>query len=85
MDNGKEVIFFTGDNRIMAADVNESASSLSPGKPFVIFKPGNTTVSQLYDINKTGTEVLAAIPNGQTIQPPITLVANWKKEVEEKK
>jgi len=85
MDNGKEVIFFTGDNRILGVNVNESASSLSPGKPFVIFKPGNTTVSRLYDINKTGTEVLAAIPNGQTIQPPITLVANWQKEVENKK
>jgi hypothetical protein len=85
MDNGKKIFFFTPDNKIMAVDINESGNSLSPGKPSQIFKPGNNNISRIYAIDKTGTKIVATVPNGQSIQPPVTLVSNWQKEVEGKK
>ena len=85
MDNGKRLYFLESDNKIMGVDVNESGSSLSPSKPYVIFKPSNRNISQLYDINDNGTEIIASIPNGQTIQPPITLIENWQVGLEGKK
>ncbi|MGA8265520.1 MAG: protein kinase [Ignavibacteriaceae bacterium] len=85
MDNGKKIFFFTPDNKIMAVDINESGNSLSPGKPYEIFKPGNNNISRIYAIDKTGTKIIATVPNGQSIQPPVTLVANWQKELEGKK
>jgi serine/threonine protein kinase len=85
MDNGKKIFFFTPDNKIMAVDINESGNSLSPGKPYEIFKPGNNNISRIYAIDKTGTKIIATVPNGQIIQPPVTLVTNWQKEVKGKK
>ena len=85
MDNGKKIFFFTPDNKIMAVDINESGNSLSPGKPSQIFKPGNNNISRIYAIDKTGTKIVATVPNGQSIQPPVTLVSNWQMEVEGKK
>jgi serine/threonine protein kinase len=85
MNNGKSVYFYTTDHKILAVDVYESGSSLSPGQPYVIFKPGNMNISRLQNINRTGTEIIARIPNGQSVQPPITLVANWQEELEGKK
>jgi Tol biopolymer transport system component len=85
MDNGKKIYFITSSNKIMAVDVNEKGSSLSPGSPYLVFNPGNNPISRIYDIDHTGTKIVASVPNGQSIQPPITLVANWKKEVKGKK
>ncbi len=82
MNNGRSIYFVTPDNKIMGVDVNENGSSISPGKPYVVFTPGNTKILKLFDINKTGTEVTATIPNGQNAQPSITLIDNWQKEVE---
>lgn len=82
MNNGKSVYFITPDKKIMGVDINETGSSISLGKPYVVFTPGNLNILKLYDINKTGTEITASIPNGQSSQPSITLVANWQKEVE---
>jgi len=85
MNNGKSIYFFTRDNKIMGVNVNENGSSLSPGKPYLVFKPGNTKVLQVFDINKEGTEITATIPNGKNTQAAITLIENWQKEVEGKK
>jgi len=82
MNNGKSIYFVTPDKKIMGVDINETGSSISPGKPYAVFTPGNLNILKLYDINKTGTEITASIPNGQSSQPSITLVDNWKKEVE---
>jgi Tol biopolymer transport system component len=84
MDNGKKIYFLTSGNKIMAVDVNEKGTSLFPGSPYLIFNPGNNPISRIYDIDHTGTKIVAAVPNGQSIQPPITLVANWQKEIKEK-
>ncbi len=51
----------------------------------IIFKPGNNNISRIYAIDKTGTKIIATVPNGQIIQPPVTLVSNWQKELEGKK
>ena len=85
MNNGKNVYFFTPGNKIMSVNINENGASLSPGKPYEVFKPGNMNISNLYNINKTGTEIIATIPNGQNINSVMTVVANWTKELESRK
>ncbi len=82
MNKGKSIYFITPDNKIMGVDINENGSSLSPGKPYLVFKPHNTKVFKIFDINKEGTEITATIPNGKSNQATITLVENWEKEVE---
>lgn len=82
MNDGKSVYFLTPDNKIMGVDVNESGTSLSPGKPYVVFKANSTNVLQLYDINNAGSEITASIPNEQGVRPSVTLVDDWQKEVE---
>ena len=85
MKDGKSIYFITPDNKIMGVNVNENGTSLSPGKPYLVFEPGNTKVFNVYDINKYGTEITATIPNGKSNQSTLTLVENWQKEVEAKK
>ncbi len=85
MNNGKSVYFATPDNKIMGVDINEKGSSISPGKPYVVFTPGNLNILKLFDINNAGTEITATIPNGQVSQPSITLIENWQKEIGGKK
>ena len=85
MNKGKSIYFITMDNKIMGVDINENGSSLSPGKPYLVFEPHNTKVFKVFDINKEGTEITATIPNGKSNQAAITLVENWQKEVEREK
>ena len=85
MNNGKSVYYFTPDNKILGVDVYEKGTTISPGKPSTVFDPGNANITRLYDINKTGTEIIATVPNGQKINSVMTLVANWQKGPEEKK
>jgi serine/threonine protein kinase len=85
MANGKKIYFLESGTKIMGVDVNESGSSLSPSQPYEVFKPGNINITEIFDIDKTGNKILATIPTGESIQAPITLVANWQKEIEGKK
>ena len=85
MANGKRVYFLETDDKIMGVDINENESSLSPGQPYEVFKPGSINISEIFDIDKTGNKILATIPTGKSVQAPITLVANWQQEIEGKK
>ena len=81
----QSVYYFTPDNKIMGVDVNEKGSTISPGKPYTVFDPGNTNISRIYYINKTATEMIATIPSGQKVKSVLTIIANWQKGIEEKK
>jgi serine/threonine protein kinase len=85
MNNGKSVYYFTPDNKIMSVNVNEKGSTMSPGKPSTILDLGNKQITGLFDINKTGNKIIAAISNGQNVSSDITLIENWQKEVEREK
>jgi Tol biopolymer transport system component len=85
MNAGKSVYFFSPGNKVMSVNINESGTSISPGKPYEIFKPGNLNISKIYAMNKTGTEIIATIPSGQNINSVMTIVANWPKELENRK
>jgi len=85
MNNGRSVYYFTPGNKILGVDVNEKGSTISPGKPYLVFNPGNTNITRLYDINESGTKILATVPNGQKENSVLTLVANWQKSLESKK
>ncbi len=83
MDNGRKVYFLTTDNKIEAVDINESGSSISPGRPYVVFN-SQSTITRIFGIDKSGKEILAAIPNNKSMPSPITLISNWKKEIQGK-
>ena len=85
MNNGKSIYYFTNDNKIMAVDINEKASTLSPGKPYTIFDKANGNIVQLNCINKTGDKIIATVSNKQNAGSEITLIENWQKEVEKGK
>ena len=85
MNNGKSVYYSTPDNKLLGVDVNQKGATISPGKPYTVFDPGNANITRIYDINKAGTEILATVPNGQKINSVLTLVANWQKGLENKK
>ncbi|HEY9166565.1 MAG TPA: protein kinase [Candidatus Kryptonia bacterium] len=81
MENGKKIYFQTYDDKIEAVDVNESGSSISPGRPYVVFG-SQGTVTRIFSIDKSGNEILAAVPNNKSMPSPITLVSNWKEEIQ---
>ena len=85
MVNGKSIYYFTNDNKIWSVDVNEKGSTISPGKPYIVFDPGNTNIAHIFDINKAGTEIIATVPNGQKVNSALNLTVNWQKSLEEKK
>ena len=85
MNNGKSIYYFINGNKIMGVDINEKGSTISPGKPYLVFDPGNTNITHLYNINNNGTEIIATVPNGKKIGSALTLVSNWQKGLEEKK
>ena len=65
MDNGKKIFFFTPDNKIMAVDINENGNSLSPGKPFVIFKPATIIFHGFMILTKQVQKLLQQFPTGR--------------------
>ncbi|HET9129796.1 MAG TPA: hypothetical protein VFO86_02545, partial [Terriglobia bacterium] len=79
MNNGKRLYYFTNDDKIMGVDVNESGTSLSPGRPYPVFSPA-VPIARLFDVNSSGTLVLASVPNSRSIPSPITLIDNWKQD-----
>ena len=81
MDGGKKLYFFTQDNKIMGVDINESGASISPGRPYPVFST-TMQVTTLLDIDRSGKNVLAEVPNGKSVPSPLTLVANWRQEFE---
>jgi eukaryotic-like serine/threonine-protein kinase len=82
IDDGKKIYYGSLDNKIMGVDVDEKGNVITFGKPYVVLdvsKIGKDV--QIYDINKTGTELIAGIPNGKTAEQTFTMVTNWKAEL----
>ena len=76
MDHGKKIYFFTRDNKIFAADINESGTSLSPDKPYLVFSISNPNIG-LYEIDPSGKYVLGSIPDNKKAPSQLSLVTNW--------
>ena len=62
-----------------AIDLNETSSSISPGKPYLIFSPNNAVVDRIFDITKDGNKFLAEVPKGTNAVTPLTFITNWQQ------
>ena len=85
VQNGKKVYFISLNNKIMSVDLNESATTISPGEPREIFSHQTENISNVYDFYQSGDKVIAGISLGDDAYVPITFVTNWQKELESKK
>ncbi len=83
VDNGKKLFFLSLDNKVMGVDVTEEGSVLTFGRPYMVFdlrKTGEDVT--IYDINSSGNEFLAAVSSGKSGPATITMVTNWKAELQ---
>ena len=84
MDNGKKIYYATRDNKVYAVDLNETSSSISPGKPYLIFSPNNVVVDRIFDITKDGNKFLAEVPKSTNAVTPLTFITNWQQMVKKR-
>jgi Tol biopolymer transport system component len=82
--DGKELFFFTSDNRLIAADVRIDGPSFEVGMLHPLFQSRQFGVGFRYDVSKDGKRFLvhSGLPEEMS---PITLVTNWTAELEKKK
>ena len=81
MDNGEKIYFTSRENKVYAVDLNETSSSISPGKPYLVFSPNNITVLRILDYSKDGNKFLAEIPKSTSTTAPLTFITNWREIV----
>jgi eukaryotic-like serine/threonine-protein kinase len=71
---GKEILYGTPDNRIMAVEVTPKGSALEVGEAHALFAPGTDSY---YDISPDGQRFLFAIHPERSVPESLTLVQNW--------
>jgi Tol biopolymer transport system component len=78
----KTVVFVSGDNRVVAVDVDDGDGRLRAGVPRDLFPAPSTFFHRavLYDSERS--RFLLPIGSGEAADPPISIVVNWKREVE---
>ena len=85
VQDGKKIYFISLNNKIMSVDLNESATTISPGEPREMFSHQTENISSIYDFYQSGDKFIAGISLGDNANVPITFVTNWQKETEDKK
>lgn len=84
--DGKELYYFSSDNRMMAADINVKAGSLEVSHVRPLFEV--PSIVQLptsdYDVTADGKKFLVNVPFESQNQTPLTLVVNWDLKVGKK-
>jgi Tol biopolymer transport system component len=81
--DGKELFFFTPDNRLMAADVGTDGPTFQVGALRPLFQSRQFGIGFRYDVSRDGKRFLVHSGLPEEIQP-ITLVTNWTAELEKK-
>jgi Tol biopolymer transport system component len=72
--DGREILYQTADQKLMAVDVEAADGGLRIGMPRPVFGlPDNAT----YDVSADGERFLVNRPMMQTAQAPLMLVTNW--------
>lgn len=76
--DGKEIIYLSADNKIMAAEIAEHGATLTVSKVQVLFQPTMVVVpGRSWDVSSDGQKVLIITPAVQKGMQPLTLVTNW--------
>ena len=82
--DGKELFYFSTDNKVMAAEVKANGSSLEIGSVRMLFETQpNLNFSGGYDVTADGQKFAIAYDAGQP-GAAITLVVNWDAELKRK-
>jgi dipeptidyl aminopeptidase/acylaminoacyl peptidase len=74
--DGKEVFYLAPDNRLMSADIRETAAAIEVGEIHTLFGPLQP-LEEMYDVSADGQRILAMVPLGQTVPQSLTVVENW--------
>jgi eukaryotic-like serine/threonine-protein kinase len=80
--DGKEILYFTAENRLMSVDV-ATTPTFKPGIPKPLFVApirggaGGTTPVAFWDISPDGQRFLINSTNEDRLSPPITVLLNW--------
>jgi Tol biopolymer transport system component len=78
--NGKELFFFTPDNRLMAAEVRADGTSFEVGAIHPLFQTRSLGFGYRYDVSPDGKRFLVVAGLPQELSP-IMLVTNWTAEL----
>ncbi len=78
VDNDKNIIYLTKDNKVFKVSVNASGDEFTVGPAQYLFSLSDRNLSGLSDVSKDGNEFLGTRPVGKEAIPPITYVQNWK-------
>jgi len=83
-NDGKEIYYFSADNKLMAAELKSSGTAIEVGtiKTLIDFQSKGQTV--LEDVTGDGQKFLMRIASGGTVFSPLTLVTNWPEELKRK-
>jgi serine/threonine protein kinase len=82
--NGKEIFYFTNDNKMMVAEIKASGSTFDVGAVRPLFEVKMKGIVSFYDITADGQKFLMGIQvSGQSV-PMLTLVTNWDADLKKK-
>jgi eukaryotic-like serine/threonine-protein kinase len=82
--DGKELLFFSLDQQMMAVDVGQKGASLQLGTPHALFKA--TAVNNAngpYTVSADGKKFVVNALLPQSITEPLTLVTNWTADLKQ--
>jgi hypothetical protein len=83
--DGKELYYLSPDDKMMAAEIRESAGKLEIGAPHALFQVRQIArVGHPYDVTADGSRFLVSVQTEQPATESITLVINWPAELNKK-
>jgi serine/threonine protein kinase/Tol biopolymer transport system component len=82
--NGMELFYRSIDNKLMAAEVRASGSTLDVGAVRPLFEMKAQGECYFYDVTADGQKFLMGIPVGGRSAPTLTLVTNWDAGLKKK-
>jgi eukaryotic-like serine/threonine-protein kinase len=76
--DGRELFYFAGDDKIMAAEISEEGSSLRIGKVSPLFQASRSVaIGAPYDVTADGQKFLVVSESVSQTAQPLTLITNW--------
>jgi Tol biopolymer transport system component len=84
--DGKELYYFSSDNKMMAADISVNGSSLEVSHVRPLFEVASIIQFPVsdYDVSSDGKKFLINVPFEIQNETPLTLVVNWDLKVNKK-